>query len=282
MAKQMVPNAIEGTEKEFLDLFNALCYSRTSWQVWSDLMSVMACSLSNFAEINQERRDKREKEYQECIKRLGGSNEIPAKMFAIITMALEKNPDQDFLGEMYMQLNMGSHWHGQFFTPYCVCKAMSEITVCDKPMEELNRRSFISVCDPSCGAGATLIAAANTFREHGVNYQRKVLFVGQDIDRVVAQMCYIQLSLLGCPGYICVANTLTNPITGPTLEPFEKEGQEFWYTPFYSSDYWTIKRITNRIEGFMRNAQEKQEKKKEEYIFFFDFEKEEKQYGRAE
>ena len=27
---------IKGTEKEFLDLFSHLCYSRTAWQVWSD------------------------------------------------------------------------------------------------------------------------------------------------------------------------------------------------------------------------------------------------------
>lgn len=38
---------IKGTEKEFLDLFNHLCYSRTAWQVWSDLMSAMACTIAN-------------------------------------------------------------------------------------------------------------------------------------------------------------------------------------------------------------------------------------------
>lgn len=39
----------------------------------------------------------REKEYAECIKRLGGV-EKPAKCFAIVVEALERNPDQDFLG----------------------------------------------------------------------------------------------------------------------------------------------------------------------------------------
>ena len=45
--------------------------------------------------------------------------------------ALEANPDQDFLGEMFMGLNLGNHWKGQFFTPYSICWLMSEITVAD-------------------------------------------------------------------------------------------------------------------------------------------------------
>jgi len=32
--------AIQGTEKEFLDIFRTLCYSRSSWQAWTDLITV--------------------------------------------------------------------------------------------------------------------------------------------------------------------------------------------------------------------------------------------------
>ena len=63
---------IKGTEKEFLDLFNHLCYSRTAWQVWSDLMSAMACTIANVFETNPKRKADREKEYERCIKELGG------------------------------------------------------------------------------------------------------------------------------------------------------------------------------------------------------------------
>lgn len=84
-------NEIKGTEKEFLDLFNHLCYSRTAWQVWSDLMSAMACTIANVFETNPKRKADREKEYERCIKELGGDVEIPAKLFAIVTMALENN-----------------------------------------------------------------------------------------------------------------------------------------------------------------------------------------------
>lgn len=218
---------IQGTEKEFLDEFQKLCYSRSSWQVWADLMAAMACSISNVADRSPEHYESREKEYAQCIERLG-SVEVPAKMLAIIVEALERNPEQDFLGAMYMQLNLGNHWKGQFFTPYCVCKMMSEIT-CEDVDSHIEKQGYLSICDPACGAGATLIAAANTMKKCKHNFQNHVVFVAQDIDRITGMMCYIQLSLLGCAGYVCIANTITNPLTGHVLFPNEKDGQELWY-----------------------------------------------------
>ena len=86
---------VMGTEKEFLETFRELCYSRSSWQVWADLMTAMACTLANSVDKTEPRYTAREKEYAECIKRLGGV-EKPAKCFAIVVEALERNPNQDF------------------------------------------------------------------------------------------------------------------------------------------------------------------------------------------
>lgn len=73
------------------------------------------------------------------------------------------------------------------------------------------------------------------------------MFVGQDIDVIVVMMCYIQLSLLGCAGYIVIADTLTNPICGDVLNPIEKEGQQFWYMPMFQTGQWYIKRLLHNI-----------------------------------
>jgi len=237
---------IQGTEKEFIDLFKELTTSRSDWQVWSDLMAVMACTLSNVLDTDEKRKADREKEYTDSIARLGGV-EIPAKVFTVVTQALERNPDHDFLGRLYMNLSLGSHWKGQFFTPFTISHLMAEIDLSDGiAQDQINRHGWASVEDPSCGAGCTLIAAASAFRKQKINYQQHVIFVGQDIDRVAAQMCYIQLSLLGCPGYIVVADTLTNPLCGSVLAPHEKDEQEFWYTPMWWSDTWTYRRLFNR------------------------------------
>lgn len=264
---------IQGTEKEFLDIFQRLCYSRSSWEVWADLITAMACSLSNAIDRSPEHYEKREKEYAACIKRLG-SVEAPAEIFAIVVMAFESNPEQDFLGKMYMKLNLGNHWKGQFFTPYNVCKMMSEINCVDID-SQIEEKGYISVCDPACGAGATLIAAANTMKDANHNFQNHVLFVGQDIDRITGMMCYIQLSLLGCAGYVCIANTITNPLTGHVLFPQEMEAQELWYTPMFQSQIWSFRRLFHSLS--VRSGTETALKtvEKEHFYMFFDFEKEE-------
>lgn len=252
MAIKIKENAINKTEKLFLEKFEGLCSSRSSWEVWADFITATACAIANAgADRNSEIFQKREEEYEQCVKRLG-SVEAAAEMFAIVTMALDENPEQDFLGGLFMRLNLGNHWKGQFFTPYCICKTMAAISSLDLE-EQIKNKGWVSVNDCACGAGATLIAMANTLREHEVNYQNHALFVAQDVDRIAGLMCYIQLSLLGCPGYIVIANTLTNPVVGSVLRPIQKENQEFWFTPMYLSDVWHYRRIFNMMDEMFRS-----------------------------
>ena len=262
---------IKGTKQEFIKLFRQLCYSRSAWQVWSDLISCMACSIANAFDYREPAFSKREEEFKQCTERLGGV-EIPAKCMAVIVQALERNPNQDFLGALYMELELGNHWKGQFFTPYSLCECMAGMNVSDELLEKIKRQGFITVNDPSCGAGATLVAFANTMHLKGVNYQEHVMFVGQDIDRIVAMMCFIQLSLLGCPGYIVVADTLTDPIVGNVLRPDLKESQEGWFMPGYF----------NKIQEFrfLSILKKVDEPKilKHNFYFYFDFESEEINY----
>ena len=155
---------------------------------------------------------------------------------------------------------------------------MSLITIGDTVRNKAEDRDYIAVSDTACGAGATLISAANTFKEQGINYQEKVLFVGQDIDRVVGQMCYIQLSLLGCAGYICIADTIVNPVVGSALQPDEQKGQEFWYMPLYYSNRWQMRIFIQNMKRLMP-LPEAEQQKEDEYVFFFDFDKKEETYG---
>ena len=277
MAKVKHVGHLQDREKEFLKLFDKLTYSRSAWQVWEDLMTVMACSISNAVDRTPDKFQRREEQYERSIKNLGGV-EIPAQMLGIITMALEQNPDQDFLGKLYMNLNLGNHWKGQFFTPYNICQLMSEMTMgdCQKAIE---KDGWISICDPCIGGGAMMIAAVHTLRHQNVYYHNHVLFVGQDIDRVVGMMAYIQLSLLGCPGYIVIANTMTNPIVGSPLMPVEKEGQEFWYTPLYFSEVWHFRRAFSLLKNISGTGTTKKTVEKARYFMFFDFKEQEVEYG---
>ena len=94
----------------------------------------------------------------------------------------------------------------------------------------LKERRYISVNDPACGAGAMLIAFANVAKKHGINYQEQVLFVAQDIDRTAAMMCYIQMSLLGCPAIVVIGDSLAKPFPHPD--------NEVWCTLFFHLNQW--------------------------------------------
>ena len=85
----------------------------------------------------------------------------------------------------------------------------------------------------------TMLACAlsNPVDKEHLNYQNHVLVVAQDIDKTVALMCYIQLSLLGVAGYVKVGNSLTEPMTD------NDNKENYWYTPMYFSPVWTMRRI---------------------------------------
>ena len=114
--------------------------------------------------------------------------------------------------------------------------------------EQIQQKGWISVNDCACGAGALLIAFANECRKNGINYQTSVLFVAQDIDYITACMCYIQLSLLGCAGYVVVGDTLSHPATSVDHHGLiPTPGQNVWYTPMYFRDVWHWRRAFSLI-----------------------------------
>lgn len=218
------------------------------WDVWADFITMSACSLC------LSDRQKREEEYASIVKKYH-PEEVQkfAEMFALVVEALELNPNQDFLGDLFMRFDLGNTWKGQFFTPYHVCECMAALTA-GNLKSQLEQQPWISVNDPAVGAGALLIAFAQECLQQKVNYQADVLFVGQDVDRTAAMMSFVQLSLLGCPGYVIVGDSLLNPAVGPsTLFPFQQTGQEIWYTPMYFTDPWQLRIAAEKIK-FLESA----------------------------
>jgi len=217
---QIVKRAGQVHRQEFVKLLKqATSTGHSLWNVWDDFIYMMASAISQVFVWKQEREDyylriigKYEKKIQE----------IFPKMFAEIVMAFEEEGCKDILGGLYMELELFNHWKGQYFTPDHVCHLMATLTFNDVA-DLIEQNGYITVNDPTCGGGAMLIAFAKTCLEHNVDYQRDVLFVGQDIDPVVARMCYISMSLLGMPGYVIVGNTLTADFSH----------YDYWHTPMY-------------------------------------------------
>ena len=149
------------SQAEFYKQFSALCSTKNSWEVWADLIAMSACAISNALDQEGPTHDARERQYLRTIKRYSAKEQlIFPQLLNLLVMALEDEPDQDFLGEMFMGLDLGNHWKGQFFTPYNVCRMMAEMQV-DGIEARIERQGWVGINDPCCGAGALLIAARN-------------------------------------------------------------------------------------------------------------------------
>lgn len=227
------------SKKEFLRVFNQLTNRHRSWDVWRDFIVMYACALSN--PMDKQHYDDREALYLRTIKKYNKQEQpLFSELAAHTVMALEDNPEQDFLGSIYMSLNLGNQHNGQFFTPYHVCELMAEVTMQDSVLK-IEEEGYITINDPCCGAGATLIAGVHAAKKRlekaGYNYQNHILVVAQDIDMTVALMCYIQLSLLGVAGCVKVGNSLTDPIT------VNDSKENYWYTPMYFFPTWSMRRL---------------------------------------
>lgn len=247
-------------EKKFIDNFNRLCNRHHSWRVWQDFVDMSACAIANAVDRRPDVWKAREDSYMATVKRYSKDElNLISELLGITILALEENPAQDFLGKFYMQLDFGSGWHGQFFTPWHIAELMAKMLINDDVKKQIAAKGYISINDPCCGAGCMLMAFAKVCKnDMDINYQQSVLFVAQDVDPVVAKMCYIQLSLLGCPGYVVVGNSLSEPVCGSTIEPSYKRPEDIWFTPLYFTNVWLLRRIKSLNE----DSQEEKEKPK--------------------
>ena len=243
----MSAGTVRGADaREFVKAFNGICNWNGTWERWNDMVNLFAIEIANAVDLNN--RPKREEEYIRIRKRYA-EDEFKrfGALFRILVESLERNPFQDFLGAMYMELDMGSKAHGQCFTPFGVCQAMASMAMPEeKVRQQLDERGWISINDCACGAGATLIAAAERLHQMGINYQQTALFVAGDIDNTVAMMCYIQLALLGCAGRIRIGDSLTNPDVGDLLMGDGKSNT--WYLPMLYGPVWSGRIFARRMD----------------------------------
>ena len=199
-----------------IKLFNKLQYKHDLWTVFSDFLEVSAIAISNAVCFNQE---KENRYFQIKKKYLEEDFEIFTQLLIKLCEELEKNYN-DVLGQLYMELELGSKWHGQFFTPYHICKLTASLTS-DNMDDIIKQKGFITLNEPCVGGGAMPIAYAEIMKNKGYNPQKQLLVIAQDLDIKAVHMSYIQLSLLGIPAVVYHMNTLS-------LEAYSE-----WKTPFW-------------------------------------------------
>ena len=204
--------------KEFMAKLQSLDRSRSLTIVFKDFLTLCTCSLAQTIY----RSDELEQKYLQTIKQYTKEQaEEFSKLLAFLVMALEEKY-QDFLGEIFMRLNLGNSSIGQYETPYTVSKFMAEINFSELEIsQKIANNHLITLSEPCCGSGGMIIAFAETMKEHNFNYQKHLYVEAIDIDEMSFMMAYIQLTLLGIPAKVIQGNTLTLKF------------QQVLYTPFY-------------------------------------------------
>lgn len=237
-------------QKEFYKNFEYLTIRQDRWRAWDDFVTISQHRLDIHKSLIHDPlpahiTDFYHEDEWQCFRR----------MLDITTETLNGNPEQDFLGDLYMRLGMANSSAGEVFTPYSLCRAMTALVLNTDKCGPQGKEWF-SVLDPACGAGATLIAFANECSKRSINYKNQVLFVAQDINQTIAGMCFIQLSLLDCGGYVVVGDSLKNPIIGENvLRPSRQEGQQIWYTPAYYVSPWSDRIVLNSLNHTKRRKE---------------------------
>ncbi|EFK7798840.1 SAM-dependent DNA methyltransferase, partial [Escherichia coli] len=124
----------------------------------------------------------------------------------------------DFLGSVFMQLDLGDTCRGQFFTPWSVASMMAQMQLGNvKALFE--NTPFITLREPACGAGSMILAMADTLNRSGYPAYRRMWVSATDIDPLAAGMAYIQLSLCGVAGEVVIGNSLCNERRRVLLTP---------------------------------------------------------------
>lgn len=195
-------------KKDIINTIRSISGKYSEYEVFTDWIRCCALSISNSLDILHGKVwQDRERTYLDTIKKYTAKEAKEfARMCAMLAETFEDHMS-DVLGEIYMEAGMGSRAAGQFFTPYHLSLACAKMGVNGYSPED----GPFTINEPSCGGGGMIIAAAQALKDKGINYQRCMRVVAQDLDWKGVYMCYVQLSLLGIHAICVQGNTLSEP-----------------------------------------------------------------------
>ena len=141
---------------EFIKDYEALCYKHDKLIVFSDFVKMCAISMYNSFAQDQNL----EKEYIKAITTYSKEEqELFTKMFGKLILLYEECKEiTDILGNVYMAIKPKNKNLGQVFTPEHIAELMAEMTIEDEIQfrKEIEENGFITVDDPTCGAGRSI------------------------------------------------------------------------------------------------------------------------------
>ena len=205
-------------KKEIIDEIRSISGAQSQYEVFSDWIRCCSIAICNSVHmIHNETWRIREKDYIDTIGRYpDGTEGRFAGLMCRLSDYLDSNMT-DALGEIYMESGMGSKMAGQFFTPFHVSEMTARLSL-EKTIDNYDG-GIIRLTEPSAGGGGMIIAAAKILKEAGINYQKHLDVVAQDIDWKGVYMTYLQCSLLGIKATVVQGDALTEPYSAGKTDP---------------------------------------------------------------
>ncbi|MCD2509863.1 N-6 DNA methylase [Enterobacter kobei] len=233
--------SIDTARKQFIRLFNQTARHLHRWDVFSDFVRLAASEL-DIARIRTP--ENIEQSGKICARYDADDIRNFHELFNLMVSALEAK-FHDFIGSIFMELELGSGGMGQYFTPYSVQSMMARMLI-PGIQENIAREGIATISDPACGSAGMIIAYAECLLEADVNPSAHLFASCIDIDPIAADMAFIQLSLLGIAAEVVTGNTLT------------MQFNRVRYTPvYYLNNFEERLNSQRRIKAmmdFMRNA----------------------------
>ena len=223
--------------KEIIKLIESIGYRHGISTVFDDYLTIASCAVSNA--VDKVHFDEREALYMQTIKKYS-KEELRkiVELHAMVVNALEQSLySSDLLGELYHSLNLSNSRNGQFFTPIHIAEFMAEAMLGPK-CTEIEEKGYVTLCEPTCGSGVMVIAAANSLYKNHYNPSQNMCVLACDNDIRCARMAYIQLSYLGIPAVVVHGDSLA-------MQEYAR-----FYTPVYMMSGWLWREPMTLANGF--------------------------------
>lgn len=199
---------ISNDVKEFVKKLNFSGGKYSDRETFKDVITLTAYFINATMLNNKEYA----KQFDELMKKYTSDEQkqVWQVLLELIELYNKQEQANDIMTEVFSELGLGNKNTGQFFTPTSISDFMSEITATNIDLkQEINRKGYITLHEPACGAGGMILAFARRIKDADFETWRNLYVEAWDIDVLCTYMTYLQLSLYDIPAKVVNGDTLS-------------------------------------------------------------------------
>lgn len=235
-------------KKEFKDIIKtqAETNNRKKCEIWYYAMTGMASRLNITCDCSSAEANDRLIMYLAAKSML---NDKIDELLDIVRQAMTENPEQDFLGSIYMEFGLPINFRDKIIPDYNSLCALNN-QVFEEMLDKIQTRGYMILELDSVYSGGRVIDLFNRLDSYGYAPQNRAFFSAHNEMDIMTLMTYIQLSVLNIAA-VCVTHRVLR-VDGEIMKTnYWEENYSLWYTPICFYKVWTsridIKNVTRLI-----------------------------------